>query len=94
MKGLQASLVVVVAAIVILIVALVILTIFGVGITPMRSITDAEAQCDTIGQASCLVTGGTLPPTWDTDAYSVDGELMSCRHVNQCNTCSECVYDT
>lgn len=86
------ALVVVVAAIVILIVALIILTIFGAGITPIRTITDAEAQCDTIGKASCLVSGGALPPTWDTDAYIVDEVLMSCGDVKKCNTCSDCGY--
>ena len=77
MKGLHTSLVIVVAAIVILIVALVVLTIFGVGITPVRSITDATAQCTMLCKATCRTTN-SMPPTWDVKTMLVNNVLTSC----------------
>ena len=94
MKGLQTSLNVVIAAIVILIVALVLLTIFGVGITPVRTITGAVANCDAVGAASCL-TVGSLPATWSSQSFLVDGAMKACSspEIKSCSTCSGCGYE-
>ena len=77
MKGLHTSLVVVIAAIVILIVALVVLTIFGVGIAPVSSLSNANAQCRNLCQATCRVTG-SMPPTWDQATVLDNNVMKSC----------------
>ncbi|MCK4715128.1 MAG: hypothetical protein KAT35_06105 [Candidatus Aenigmarchaeota archaeon] len=86
MKALHTSLVIVVAAIVILIVALIILTIFGVGVTPMRSITDARSQCFTQGSISCQ-TAGSPPITWNSPSVMVNNVMMSCSLATGCTDC-------
>lgn len=86
MKALHTSLVIVVAAIVILIVALVVLTVFGVGITPMRTITDAKSNCLTQGSISCQVAGSP-PLTWNSPSVMVNNALMSCSLATGCSDC-------
>lgn len=86
MKALHTSLVIVVAAIVILIVALVVLTIFGVGITPMRSITDAKSSCLIQGSISCQAAGSP-PITWNSPSVMVNNVMMSCSLATECSDC-------
>ena len=86
MKALHTSLVIVVAAIVILIVALVVLTIFGVGITPMRTLTDARSNCFIQGSFSCQATGNP-PMTWNSPSVMVNNVMMSCSMATGCTKC-------
>jgi len=77
MKALHTPVNIVVAAVVIIIAALVILTVFGVGITPVRTLTDARSHCSIQGVSTCQATGNP-PPGWNSPSVMVDGVLISC----------------
>lgn len=91
MKALHTSLVIVISAIVILIAALVVLTVFGTGITPMRSITDARSFCLTQGSYSCQATGSPSLG-WSSPSVMVNNVMQSCGQLTNCpaatDTCS------
>lgn len=85
------SLVIVVAAIVILITALVLVTIFGVGIGQVASITQAKNNCITQALASCRATNA-LPITWDYPMSVTEGgqqTQQSCRELTVYNRCNQ-----
>ncbi len=86
-KGMSQTLVIIVAAVVILVTALVLLTIFSGSLTPIASISQLQAQCETAGDQSCALTG-QLPPTWDAKIYIVNNEQKSCSDLCE-NACVE-----
>lgn len=79
---------IVVAAVIIIIAALAILTIFGMGITPVSTMTELRSQCSIQGVSNCQVTGN-LPPSWNSPSVMVDGVLMSCREVTDYESCPQ-----
>jgi len=64
MKGMSATLWIVVSALVIIIVAIVVLTIFGSSMGPFSTITDFQNYCTTQAKATCA-SSGFLPLSWD-----------------------------
>ncbi len=105
MKAMSMPILVVVTAIIILVVALVILTIFGGGLGSLRTITEATAQCETLGRSSCNSIG-QLPPTWEVRSMQVQNDEggydpLSCRElietnrgISDCTSCGKCGYTT
>ena len=88
MKALHTSLVIVVAAIVILIAALVVLTIFGMGITSVQTVTEARSQCFAQGSLSCQATGNP-PLGWNSPSVMVNNVVMSCREATGYESCAQ-----
>lgn len=86
MKALHSTMIIVVAAIVILITASVVLIVFEVGITPIKTITDAKSYCLIQGSISCQVTNNP-PPTWNSLSITADGVLTSCAYVTGYGSC-------
>jgi hypothetical protein len=91
MKALSVPIHVVVAAIVIIVVALVLLAIFGKGIVFPASLADARNICVNIGTSSCRISD-TLPDTWSSQTWNVEGEYKTCKTITGCNSCEECGY--
>jgi hypothetical protein len=79
MKGMSATLWIVVSALVLVIVAIVVLTIFGTGMGPFSTITDFKNNCITQGKATCA-SSGFLPLSWDRKVR-VGNEDKSCADV-------------
>ena len=73
----QTSLVVIISAIVIIITALVVLTMFGTGLAPTRSLTEAKSYCLSLGASSCAVIN-ELPVNWWSPSVRVGGGAISC----------------
>lgn len=88
MRALHTPVVIVVTAVVIIIAALVILTIFGMGITPISTMTELQSQCIIQGVSSCQATGN-LPPSWNSPFVMVDDVLMSCREATDYESCPQ-----
>jgi hypothetical protein len=95
MKGISATLLIIVSAIVILIAALVVLTIFGSGITPIVDLTNGRNLCLQQVAQSCTITGD-VPPTWNAATMNVkEGDKIlslpcSDAKLANCKTCQEC----
>jgi hypothetical protein len=85
-KGMSMTLTIIVAAVVILVTALVLLTIFGTGITPISTLSEARNSCGLQGKQLCLSTGN-LPPTWSLKTVNVAGEMKSCNEICGDNVC-------
>jgi hypothetical protein len=90
-KGMSTTLVIIITAVVILVAALVLLTIFGGGMAPVATLSQATAQCTTLAKSSCDITG-ELPPTWTSKIYTVNGVTKSCADV--CGTTSSTTCET
>ena len=88
MRALHTTVNIVVAAVVIIIAALVILTIFGMGITPVSTMTELRSQCSIQGVSSCQATGNP-PPGWNSPSVMVDGVLISCREATDYESCQQ-----
>jgi hypothetical protein len=88
MRALHTPAAIVVAAVVIIVAALVILTIFGMGMAPVRTITELRSQCTIQGVSSCRATGN-LPSGWNSPSVMVDGVLMSCREATYYESCPQ-----
>jgi hypothetical protein len=92
-KGMSQTLVIIVAAVVVLVTALILLTIFGTGMAPISTLSEARNSCRLQGESICKSTG-QLPPTWDLQTIKVGGELLSCNQIcspNKPLTESDCV---
>jgi hypothetical protein len=92
MKGISATLIIIVTAIVILIAALVVLTIFGSGITPIVDLTAQKNICLQQAGVTCQTTK-QMPPTWNAQVqYTKDGKIEqgSCASITGCSGCDGC----
>ena len=93
LKGMTMTLTIIVAAVVILVTALVILTIFGSGIANVSSLAEAKVHCQTVGQASCSITG-SVPPTWMANTVKQGNVMKSCSEICTASTCTEDAADS
>ncbi len=94
MKGISATLVIIVTAIVVLIAALVVLTIFGGGMQPVVDLTSARNICLQQVSQSCALTGD-LPQSWNVPLTVRRGsDIMhipcSSAELAGCSSCEGC----
>ncbi len=80
MRGISATLWIVIAIVVFIVAALVIVTIFSGGVQQVSSITQASALCQQTCQASCSATGNP-PVTWRAPTVIINNEPSSCYDV-------------
>jgi H+/gluconate symporter-like permease len=83
-KGLSTTLVLIVTVVVLLIVALVLLTVFGMSISQIASVSEGKTQCGIVFGAFCTGSSDTRPsppPTWGAELFSLNGVKMSCEGI-------------
>jgi hypothetical protein len=76
MKGISATLMIIVTAIVILIAALVVLYIFSDAIWPIAEMTEARNTCIQQAGVTCAA-GGIMPPTWEAQFFYKVGDVKT-----------------
>lgn len=94
MKGISATLIIIVTAIVVLVAALVVLTIFGGGVQPIVDMTSARNICLQQASQSCTITGN-LPQSWNVPLTVRKGNDVvhlpcSSAELANCNNCESC----
>ncbi|MEM7822859.1 MAG: hypothetical protein QW703_01245 [Candidatus Aenigmatarchaeota archaeon] len=89
MRGISETLLIIITAVVLLVAAIVLLTIFGGGVAPVATLTEAANQCLALCKSTCTTTGN-MPLTWKTADRNVAGQMKSCEEITRVTDCGGC----
>ncbi len=83
--------IVAVALILLLIIAFVLISVLGTGVGQLKTFSEAQSICGSLGGSSCSSVGD-LPFAWITNRINTEEGSKTCADIMGCDTCESCGF--